>query len=142
MLYRESLPYDISLTRGHGKVGLVIMAQPMSEVDCICTSCTFIAVLRERPAEMCAHAEHLYPLCRRYLWSQRSWEGRSGRVQLAYVWRDLDVKRMHSSGPLGRKAGCATWGAAAVHVIFVPVHLNNLTSISRTVAILCTIDKT
>ena len=57
----------------------------------------------------------------------------SRSVDLSYVWRDLDVKRMYSSRPLGRKAGCATWGAAAVHVIFVPVHLNNLMSISRTV---------
>ena len=128
---------DISRTRGHGKVGLVVIAQPISEVDSLCTTCTFIAVLRERPAGMCVHAVHLYPLCRRYLWSQRSWEGRSWRVRLAYVWSGLDVKRMQGSGPLGRKVGCATWGAAAVHVIFVPVHLNNLTSRSPTVAILC-----
>ena len=27
---------DISRTRGHGKVGLVAIAQPMSEVECLC----------------------------------------------------------------------------------------------------------
>ena len=127
----------IARTRGHGKVGLVVIAQPISEVDSLCTTCTFIAVLRDRPADMCVHAVHLHPLCRRYLWSQRSWEGRSSHVRLAYLWRGLDVKRMRGSGPLGRKEECAT---GAVHVIFVPVDLNNLTSISRTVAILCRID--
>ena len=75
----------IARTRGHGKVGLVVIAQPISEVDSLCTTCTFIAVLRERPADMCVHAEHLHPLCRRYLWSQRSREGRSSHVQFVKV---------------------------------------------------------
>jgi hypothetical protein len=41
------------------------------------------------------------------------------------------------SGPLGGKSWVPNRGAAGEHVIFVPVHLNNLTSRSRIVAILC-----
>ena len=44
-----------------------------------------------------------------------------------------------------RTFGWKSWvpnrGAAGEHVIFVPVHLNNLTSRSRTVAISCTIEE-
>ena len=44
-----------------------------------------------------------------------------------------------------RTFGWKSWvpnrGAAGEHVIFVPVHLNNLTSRSRTVAIPCTIEE-
>ena len=54
--------HDISRTRGHGKVGLVVMAQPIPEVECISTTCTFIAVLMIVTTPMCVHAVTPLPI--------------------------------------------------------------------------------
>ena len=117
------------------------MAQPIPEVECISTTCTFIAVLMIVTTPMCVHAVTPLPI-KQAISLVPEVVGRSVLARwigLCLEW--FGCQENANVRTFGWKSWVPNRGAAGELVIFVPVHLNNLTSRSRTVAIPCRLEE-